>query len=65
MTIEASFIGDHCKKDIQCKTTFGLHSECYHSDSNNQLGSCQCTKEAHYKNGMCFKTSCKFIYLFF
>ncbi|XP_014283488.1 prion-like-(Q/N-rich) domain-bearing protein 25 [Halyomorpha halys] len=54
---EALFIGDHCKKDIQCKTILGLHSKCFFSGSNNQLGSCQCTKEAHYKDGTCHKTS--------
>lgn len=54
---EATFIGDHCKKDIQCKSTFGVHSECHLIDSNNHLGTCQCTKEAHYINGLCYKTS--------
>ncbi|XP_020281971.1 prion-like-(Q/N-rich) domain-bearing protein 25 isoform X2 [Pseudomyrmex gracilis] len=46
----ATYLGDPCKEDIQCKFTFTVQSEC-------RAGACRCAHDSHFSDGRCYKSS--------
>ncbi|XP_073999891.1 uncharacterized protein [Rhodnius prolixus] len=56
---EVGNIGDVCEYDVQCAKALGTHAECKGATTQPErtTGRCQCTQDAHYEDGICYKNA--------
>jgi hypothetical protein len=54
----APSLGDACEENIDCTVYFGSHAECIIGRSGG--GECGCRNGAHFKDGRCYETACKY-----